>query len=173
MSEPERKQPTCAERIEENWESRREDLSRALIIDRIGGPEEWQRLEVPERVELLQEAGLSVFMARRDDCPEEFQPLTEYGLCFDYVAPGTFGDQDEEEEGEEGYWLYQLSWGGPSDEIRFFSSEPDWKPYRIEYWFLDWFDGASRSITADPLASELWDLFDGFGTVKSEYEKAQ
>ena len=33
-------------------------------------------------------------------------------LCFDYVKPHSFKDQVE------GYWRMQLSWGGPSDELR-------------------------------------------------------
>ena len=32
-------------------------------------------------------------------------------LSFDYVAPHTFNDQPE------GYWRWQFSWGGPSDEL--------------------------------------------------------
>ena len=41
-----------------------------------------------------------------------------------------------------GYWRYQMSWGGPSDEFRIYLDE-DNKIYKIEYWYLDWFDGAS------------------------------
>ena len=43
----------------------------------------------------------------------ELGSLADYGLCFDYVAPETFGDQSQ------AYFRYQLSWGGPSDEFRF------------------------------------------------------
>src|SRR4030042_934462 len=63
--------------------------------------------------------------------------FNEYGLSFDYVAPNTFEDQ------RRGYFRYQLSWGGPSDEFRFYCDET-LEPYRIEYWFLDWFDGAKK-----------------------------
>ena len=73
-----------------------------------------------------------------DETSEE--SIYEYGLSFDYVAPGTFKDQAE------AYWRYQLSWGGPSDEIRFFASQPDGPAYKIEYWLLDWFDGAHRIL---------------------------
>jgi hypothetical protein len=78
--------------------------------------------------------------------------ICEYGLCFDYVAPGTFEDQ------KEGYFRYQLSWGGPSDEFRFFIN-PDLSCHRIEYWFLDWFDGARRVLSDDSelLLLQLWD----------------
>lgn len=85
---------------------------------------------------------------------EELGPLNEYGLCFDLVEEDTFDDQDEP------YYRYQLSWGGPSDEFRFFGGE-DGEPYRIEYWFLDWFDGAHRTLRGDDF-SFLSDVFSWF-----------
>lgn len=42
----------------------------------------------------------------KDDGDETHGPLREYGLSFDYVTAGTFDDQ------KEGYWRYQISWGG-------------------------------------------------------------
>ena len=62
---------TCAERINEQWQQRREDLK-----------------------------------------DPEFE-----GLGFDYVEPHTFQDQLE------GYWRWQFSWGGPSDELRGYVNE--------------------------------------------------
>ena len=87
--------------------------------------------------------------------------LAEYGLCFDYVASGTFADQDE------AYFRYQLSWGGPSDEFRFFAN-PDLSCHRIEYWFLDWFDGAQRTLqnAERALLLELWEWFCDTSTVR-------
>ncbi len=70
-----------------------------------------------------------------DDWDEELGNMYEYGLSFDYVTPGTFKDQ------KEGYFRYQLSTGGPGDEFRFYVN-PDLSCHTIEYWFLDWFDGA-------------------------------
>ena len=61
----------------------------------------------------------------------------DYGLSFDYVSPNTFKEQ------EQGYFRYQLSYGGPSDEFRIYTN-PDFTPHYIEYVFLDWFDGATR-----------------------------
>jgi hypothetical protein len=92
----------------------------------------------------------------------------DYGLAFDYVAPDTFNDQ------KEGYWRYQLSWGGPSDEIRFYASGPEYKPYRITYVFMDWFDGYERKLVGndEELALEIWDLFQELGSVEAEYNKA-
>ena len=86
---------------------------------------------------------------------EEFGSLYEYGLAFDYIAPGTFGDQ------KEGYWRYQLSYGGPSDEFRFYASSPGSDCYRIEYVFLDWFDGCIRALKGKDLEllEDLWIWF--------------
>lgn len=88
-----------------------------------------------------------------EDCGD-LGRFTEYGLSFDYVAPGTFNDQ------KEAFFCYQLSWGGPSDEFRFFVN-PDLSCHRIEYWFLDWFDGAHRLLTgaAETFVLELWECF--------------
>ena len=79
----------------------------------------------------------------------------EYGLCFDYVAPNTFNDQPE------AYYRYQLSCGGPSEEIRFYVSQPpeSTECYRIEFWYLDWYDGASVDITKDDTAKTIWEYF--------------
>ena len=65
---------------------------------------------------------------------------TVEGLCFDYVDPDTFTDQ------KEGYWRWQLSWGGPGDEFRIYVN-PDKSVHRIEYWYLDWYDGAKVTLS--------------------------
>jgi hypothetical protein len=61
-------------------------------------------------------------------------------LGFDWVEPNTFTDQ------REGYWRWQFSWGGPSDELRgYINWVPQSRPgalHRLEYWYLDWGDGA-------------------------------
>ncbi len=86
-----------------------------------------------------------------EEC-EELGAFAHYALGFDYVAPGTFDDQ------KEGYFRYQLSWGGPSDEFRFFVN-PDLSCHRVEYWYLDWFDGAHRVCEqdAETILLHLWD----------------
>ena len=81
----------------------------------------------------------------------------EYGLCVDYVEPFTFDDQ------EEGYLRYQLSWGGPSDEFRFYQ-------LRTEYWFLDWFDGASRDVSQEEDIIELKSFFNDCGYFDPGFE---
>jgi hypothetical protein len=73
---------------------------------------------------------------------------TVEGLCFDYVDPNTFTDQ------KEGYWRWQLSWGGPGDEFRIYVN-PDKSVHRIEYWYLDWFDGAKVELD-EKLHGDAW-----------------
>lgn len=66
---------------------------------------------------------------------ENWQALKEYALSTDFVSANTFNDQPC------GYWRYQISWGGPQDEFRVYSVIN-----KVEYWFLDWYDGASLPI---------------------------
>ena len=91
----------------------------------------------------------------------------DYGLSFDYVAANTFDDQ------KQGYFRYQLSWGGPSDEFRFFC-DPGFNCYSIEYWFLDWFDGASIELIGknEELLMEIYNFFNEIGSCQAEFEKA-
>jgi hypothetical protein len=97
--------------------------------------------------------------------------LDEHGLCFDYVTPGTFKDL------REGYFRYQISTGGPGDEFRIFANGQGdrWVIYRIEYWFLDWFDGAHRILTGDDfkfMEELLMSYFMEAGSFQYEYDKA-
>ena len=87
---------SCAERIDEQWQQRREDIK---------------------------------------------DPEYDY-LGFNYVEPHTFTDQLE------GYWRWQFSWGGPSDELRAYVNRDD-SIHRVEYWFMDWMDGAKLELQPD------------------------
>lgn len=86
---------------------------------------------------------------------KEIGSIYDYGLSLDYVEPGTWNDQ------KEGFVRYQFSWGGPSDEVRFYRD-------RTTYNFMDWFDGASRDIStldwaiwlANWLKETSYDLFE-------------
>jgi len=59
----------------------------------------------------------------------------EYGLDVSMVSMGTFQDQKEP------YLRYQLSWGGPSEEINFYQNG------RVEFVFKDWFDSAVKEVS--------------------------
>ena len=95
----------------------------------------------------------------------ELGSIYDYGLAFDYV------DRDD----QAAYWRYQLSWGGPSDEIRFFAGRPNAsEPYRVEYWFLDWFDGYGRKLVGRDLelAEALWRWFAEVGSTENAQREA-
>ena len=80
------------------------------------------------------------------------EALCEFGFTFDYVEPNTFDDQ------KHGYWRYQLSWGGPSDELRFYLDDNN-ELYKAEYGYFDWFDGAVIDVTNEGNIQELWDNY--------------
>ena len=65
--------------------------------------------------------------------------LNEYSLSWDYVSPNTFNDQPD------GYYRWQLSYGGPADEFRIYT-DANKNIQSVEYWYLDWFDGASIEL---------------------------
>ena len=98
---------------------------------------------------------------------EDLGNVYDYGLCFDYVSPNTFTDQ------EQGFFRWQLSTGGPEDEFRFYAN-PDLSCYCVEYVFLDWFDGAERELIGEDksLLMEIYGWFRECGSVEAELEKA-
>lgn len=81
---------------------------------------------------------------------EDGTELGEYGLSFDFVEPNTFDDQPV------GYWRYLMSWGGPADEIRYNLDEDSRYGLKIEYWYLQWFDGASVHLKGDDKELAMW-----------------
>mgnify|MGYP006353200869 FL=1 len=103
-----------------------------------------------------------------EDTPE-YGNLNEYGLSFDYCYST---------RNSPGYFRYQLSWGGPSDEFRIYADkrgEYRWNIWKIEYWFMDWFDGAHKTLSGDDFKF-MEELITGFftecGSLDHEYEKA-
>jgi hypothetical protein len=101
-----------------------------------------------------------------EDNPE-IGNIYEYGLSFDYVAS---------ENHKRGYFRYQISWGGPSDEFRFYAQGKDykWKTDRIEYVFMDWFDGSKRTLSGNnlKLLEEIFQWFVEVGSCQVEFDKA-
>ena len=99
-----------------------------------------------------------------------YEAFYEYALCFDYVSAYT-----DEDEYQRGFFRYQISWGGPSEEFRFYTDE-FLNLTHTEYWFLDWFDGASKTIGSTHEHYEtvqmLWSHFKNSGTVDSLFKGA-
>jgi hypothetical protein len=93
-----------------------------------------------------QERVKEAFISRFEDIEEmqeagNYEELSNYGLCVDFVEMGTYEDQKRE------FIRYQLSCGGPQEEFRIYEDGT------VEFWFLDWFDGAS--ITLDNEKADL------------------
>lgn len=86
----------------------------------------------------------------REHGNSEHYALHEWGLCFDYVEPHTFEDQPD------GYWRFQISWGGPSEELRLHVDDRA-RLLRAEYVFLDWFTGAGIDVTKSKHVQWLYD----------------
>ena len=106
-----------------------------------------------DKVQTITDYGEIKDWQERDDCKslvsskwkDRQKDLTNpefEGLSFDYVEPHTFNDQAE------GYWRWQFSWGGPSDELRGYVNE-NRELHRLEYWYLDWLDGAYVQVKPD------------------------
>ena len=89
-------------------------------------------------------------------CEDLMQGLSEYALGFDYV------EHDEEEEKED-FWRYQISWGGPSEEFRIYTDGKEGPIEKIEFVFMDWFDGATKDVTNEHINKD-WSLKDFFET---------
>jgi hypothetical protein len=151
---------SCKEQLGQHYKGRVADI-RALWEWRTGQHEDATEAECKDFMDMF-DTTIKETVSRPDVGDEEWREFArefaderfnEYGLSWDYVAPGTFEGQ------RRGYFRWQLSWGGPSDEFRFFVDE-NFGVCRVEYWFIDWFDGARRVIRrgADfDLLSEIWE----------------
>lgn len=153
------RQPTCADRVQASCDSTLNNIrlmldpnkSDAFLIYEYRadhwkiGIGDWEFLARDFREENAE----AIFEAFEDDIRDTGRDrFNEYALDFSYVASNTFSDQPM------GYARYQISYGGPSTEIRFYC-DAERKPFRVEYWYLDWFDGASVDITDHPVTALL------------------
>jgi len=83
----------------------------------------------------------------------EYESLYDYvnqtALSFDFVEGNSFSiklNKSKAVHSKAGYYRLQLSWGGPSTEFRVYTDK-DLNISYIEYWYLDWYDGASIIVT--------------------------
>lgn len=95
------------------------------------------------------------------------EAFLNYGLCFDYVEyneTAKYGD----------FFRWQLSWGGPSDELQFYVSSDLRCVSKTMYRYMDWWDGAGIKLVGDDhaLAKKIWFWFcDRGDVVKDAIEK--
>lgn len=181
------KNARCEDRIGDALAARLDDLKNLYLYEYDGWRVDYEAKEIrgdavsvefdpddypSEDYDDADERGAAILEGERDAMDEAtHEERCNYGLCFDYCAPNG-GDEDEDER--QGYFRYQLSWGGPSDEFRFFVN-PDLSCYRVEYWFLDWFQGASRTLHGEEkaLLLQVYEDFREMGVCESELEKAE
>ena len=65
------------------------------------------------------------------------EELDNFGLDISLIEAGTFEGQRAD------YVRYQLSWGGPADEFRIYKNGD------VEYWYMDWYDGAKVDVIGE------------------------
>ena len=95
-----------------------------------------------ESLEKTKEA-MEAFMEDPED-NEDYGSFYEYGLALDVVEDEDTQDID--------YIRYQMSWGGPSDEVRFHTDG------LIEYVYMDWSCGVGFDISRQDWAIWLKDM---------------
>ena len=127
----EAKQPSCADLVEQKFNETEQDYKDARDYYNQSEPGEHDQYEGYEDL---------------------FDYINQTALCWDYVEKGTFNDQ------ERGYFRLQLSLGGRGDEFRLYVDYDKSIDY-IEYWYLDWYDGASVRIGADTVSYDVCNHF--------------
>lgn len=127
-----------------------------------------QRVKAELRKEIDSLKSLFESYQRGEETTADGESFHEHGLSFDYVSAGTFEGQ------KEGYFRYQISWGGPSDEFRFYT-DPGFSLHRVDYWFLDWNDGAKITLKGNDLEllEEIFEHFKDCGTVEYVFNQEQ
>ena len=76
--------------------------------------------------------------------------IDEYPLSIDYIEPNVNDTPP--------YWLYLISCGGPGSEIRFFvDDKSSTKPYKVEFWRLEWSNSGKQDVTGEAIIEQLWE----------------
>ena len=98
---------------------------------------------------------------------KNFKDDVDYESLYDYVNQTALSfdkvHKNSKENIDRSYYRLQISWGGPSTEFRAFLNADHDIDY-IEYWYLDWFDGASINIPRD---SKSWEVVEDFVTIET------
>ena len=131
----------CADQVKERFQAVEDDFEKAS--------EFYNKYEEATEGEKI---ALELFYEDQSGYEDFFDYVNNYGLSFDYVEKNTFEDQ------ERGYFRFQLSWGGPSEEFRIYV-DYDKQITHIEYWFLDWGDGAFIEVDEDSICYEVCEQF--------------
>ena len=84
------------------------------------------------------------------DVEKDIGFIDEHPLSIDYIEPNVNDTPP--------HWQYLISYGGPGSEIRFFvDDKSSTKPYKVEFWFLEWFNSAGQDVTSEAIIEHLWE----------------
>lgn len=139
-------QPTCAELVNEKFNQTEQTYKEAD-----------QYFNDYENTTEGEQIALKVIDKNKGDYFHEYEDLLDYvnqtALSWDYVEAKTFEDQ------KENYYRLQLSWGGPSDEFRIYTTQYADEINVIKYHYMDWFDGASVNVPVNSLSWNICQMF--------------
>ena len=84
------------------------------------------------------------------DVEKDIGFIDEYPLSIEYIEPNVNDTPP--------YWLYLIASGGPGSEIRFFvDNKSSTKPYKVEFWFLEWSNSGKQDVTGEAIIEQLWE----------------
>ena len=84
------------------------------------------------------------------DIEKDIGFIDEYPLSIDYIEPDVNDTPP--------HWQYLILCGGPRSEIRFFvNDKSSIKPYKVEFWFLDWSIADKHDVTGEDIIEQLWE----------------
>ena len=76
--------------------------------------------------------------------------IDEYPLSIDYIEPNISDTPP--------HWRYLIAYGGPGSEIRFFvDDKSSTKPYKVEFWYLEWSNSRKQDLTGEIVIEQLWE----------------
>lgn len=90
-----------------------------------------------------------------------------YGLSFDKPEFPDFDESEDDDTEKEPYYRYQLGWGGPSDEIRFYEDGT------IEYVYMDWFCGIGFDVSDVDGIEWLLDYFESCDMINWDRDREE
>ena len=84
------------------------------------------------------------------DIEKDIGFIDEYPLSIDYIEPDVNDTPP--------HWQYLISCGGPGSEIRFFvNNKSSTEPYKVEFWYSDWFNSVGQDVTDEAIIEQLWE----------------
>jgi hypothetical protein len=85
------------------------------------------------------------------------------GRLYDYALELYPVPYNEDEGGKIEYYCYLISYGGPSEEVRFY-------PHRTEFVYLGWYSGIGFDVSGDEVFQQLRSFLDDRGLLDFKAE---